>query len=73
MDVSDRNLQPKLTQQAKMPTKFPQSVGIFAFAGFVSGLRPRASHEARGLICRERCSETAREISFSARRWIPGG
>ena len=38
MDVSDRNLQPQLTQQAKMPTNLIISAGIFAFAGFVSGL-----------------------------------
>ena len=38
MDVSDRNLQPQLTQQAKMPTDFFISAGIFAFVGFVSGL-----------------------------------
>ena len=33
-----------LTQQAKIPTFFLLSVGIFAFAGFVSGL-------GRGVIC----------------------
>jgi len=37
-DVSDRNLQPQLTQQAKIPSVFLSSEGIFAFAGFVSGL-----------------------------------
>ena len=40
-DVSDRNLQPMLTKQAKMPTAFLLSVGIFAFAGIVSGLNQR--------------------------------
>jgi len=38
MDVSDRNLQPMLTQQAKIPSSSLSFEGIFAFAGFVSGL-----------------------------------
>ena len=37
-DVSDRNLHPQLTMQAKMPSTFLSFEGIFAFAGFVSGL-----------------------------------
>lgn len=40
-DVSDRNLQPQLTQQAEMPTDFIISVGISAFAGLVNGLKAR--------------------------------
>jgi len=38
MDVSDRNLQPLLAPQAKIPSNFLSFEGIFAFAGFVSGL-----------------------------------
>jgi len=39
MDVSDRRLQAWLTMQSKIPAIFIFFVGIFAFAGFVSGLR----------------------------------
>ena len=39
MDVSDRRLQVQLTQQAKTPSNFSLFEGIFAFAGFVSGLK----------------------------------
>ena len=39
IDVSDRRLQAPLTQQAKIPSALLLSEGIFAFAGFVSGLR----------------------------------
>ena len=46
LDVSGRNLQPLLTQQAKMPTDFFISVGIFAFAGFVNGLKNPISRSA---------------------------
>ena len=38
-DVSNRNLHLQLTQQAKIPPNFLSFRGIFAFAGFVSGLR----------------------------------
>jgi hypothetical protein len=38
-DVSNRSLQVQLTQQAKIPSAFLLSEGIFAFAEFVSGLR----------------------------------
>ena len=37
-DVNDRVLQSLLTQQAKIPANFLSFAGIFAFAGFVSGL-----------------------------------
>ena len=39
MDVSDRRLHVQLTQQAKIPSNLSLFEGIFAFAGFVSGLR----------------------------------
>jgi len=39
MDVSDRSLQVLLTQQAKILTTLLLFVRIFAFAGFVRGLR----------------------------------
>ena len=38
IDVSNRSLQVHLTQQAKIPSNFLLFEGIFAFAGFVSGL-----------------------------------
>ena len=38
IDVSNRSLQVHLTQQAKIPSTFSLFEGIFAFAGFVSGL-----------------------------------
>jgi len=38
IDVSDRRLQAQLTQQAKIPPTLFLLGGIFAFAGFVSGL-----------------------------------
>ena len=38
-DVSNRRLQARLTRQARIPSAFLVSEGIFAFAGFVSGLR----------------------------------
>ena len=41
MDVSDRSLQVLLTQQAKILTSFLPFVRIFAFAGFVRGLKRR--------------------------------
>ena len=40
-DVNDRVLQSLLTQQAKIPANFLSFPGIFAFAGFVSGLNGR--------------------------------
>ena len=48
MDVSDRRLQALLTQQAKIPSVFLCSEGIFAFAGFVSGL-PTPEAKASGV------------------------
>ncbi len=48
-DVSDRNLQPKLTQQAKTSSIFLSFDEIFALAGFVSGLS-RIPHTASQLI-----------------------
>ena len=39
IDVSNRSLQVHLTQQAKIPSNFSLFEGIFAFVGFVSGLR----------------------------------
>ena len=42
MDVSDRGLQAKLTQEAKITSAcFPSEV-IFAFGGFVNALPPWA-------------------------------
>ncbi len=42
MDVSDRRLQAQLTQEAKIATDFYYIRAIFAFAVFVSALRPEA-------------------------------
>ena len=39
MDVSDRRLQVQLTMQAKITSNFSSFEVIFAFVGFVSGLR----------------------------------
>ena len=39
MDVSDRSLQAMLTQEAKITSASFLSEVIFAFGGFVSGLR----------------------------------
>lgn len=39
MDVGDRRMQVRLTRQAKTPSDFLLSEGVFAFTGFVSGLR----------------------------------
>jgi len=39
MGVSDRRLHVQLTQQAKIPSNSFLFEGIFAFAGFVNGLR----------------------------------
>ena len=44
-DVSNRSLQVHLTQQAKIPSNFPLFGGIFAFAGFVSGLKSHSALE----------------------------
>ncbi|MBQ9952259.1 MAG: hypothetical protein IJO98_08990, partial [Clostridia bacterium] len=44
INVSDCRLQVQLTQQAKIPSNLSSFEGIFAFAGFVSGLNP--------LLCR---------------------
>ena len=41
MDVSDRSLQAKLTQEAKITSACFLSEVIFAFGGFVSALPPR--------------------------------
>jgi len=38
MDVSNRSLQVNLTRQAKTPLNSLSFEGVFAFAGFVSGL-----------------------------------
>ena len=48
IDVSNRGLQVHLTQQAKIPSNFPLFEGIFAFAGFVSGLNPLEWNHSRG-------------------------
>ena len=40
MDVSDRRLHVQLTQEAKITSDFSLIRAIFAFAGFVSALRP---------------------------------
>ena len=42
MDVRDRRLQAQLTQEAKIATDFYYIRAIFAFAVFVSALRPEA-------------------------------
>ena len=42
MDVRDRRLQAQLSQEAKIATDFYYIRAIFAFAGFVSALRPEA-------------------------------
>ena len=42
MDVSDRRLQVQLTQEAKIASASSFIRAIFAFAGFVSALRPEA-------------------------------
>ena len=55
MDVSDRSLQAKLTQEAKITSASSLSEVIFAFGGFISALRPQiAAFEqsgARALYC----------------------
>ena len=40
MDVSDRSLQAKLTQEAKITSASFLSEVIFAFGGFINALRP---------------------------------
>ncbi len=40
-DVSNRSLQVQLTKQEKIPSNSLLLEGIFAFAGFVSGLKAR--------------------------------
>ena len=40
MDVSDRRMQVQLTQEAKIVSEFSFFKAFFAFAGFVSALRP---------------------------------
>ncbi len=56
MDVSDRSLLVRLTQETKIAFSFPLAKAIFAFAGFVSvlylGRRPAARQSWRGI---ERC------------------
>ena len=42
MDVRDRRLQEQLTQEAKIASDFSLIRAIFAFAVFVSALRPEA-------------------------------
>ena len=42
MDVRDRRLQAQLSQEAKIATDFYYIRAIFAFAVFVSALRPEA-------------------------------
>ena len=49
--VNDRILLAKPTQQAKIPADLHSSAGIFAFAGFVSGLAPGAIAGVR-VVCR---------------------
>ena len=39
MNVSDRRMPVQMTLQVKIPSNFILLEGIFAFAGFVSGLR----------------------------------
>ena len=58
-DVSDRRLQVQLTQEAKIVSEFSFFKAFFAFAGFVSALRPfqvltAARHPGRGasVACR---------------------
>jgi len=41
IDVRDRILQSLLTINAKNPTNFLQSIGFFAFVGFIDGLNLR--------------------------------
>ena len=43
MDVSDRSLQAKLTQKAKITSACSLSEVIFAFGGFINALNPSAS------------------------------
>ena len=47
MDVSDRSLQAKLTQEAKITSASFLSEVIFAFGGFVNALAREAIHASR--------------------------
>ncbi|MBQ9951354.1 MAG: hypothetical protein IJO98_04355, partial [Clostridia bacterium] len=47
INVSDCRLQVQMTQQAKIPSILSSFEGIFAFAGFVSGLRAAAGNLQR--------------------------
>ena len=51
IDVSNRSLQVHLTQQAKIPSNFPLFEGIFAFAGFVSGLNASGALPDAFFVC----------------------
>ena len=47
ISVSDRRMQVKLTQEAKIVSAFSSFRAIFVFAGFVSALRPSAHQRRR--------------------------
>ena len=59
MDVSDRRMQVQLTQEAKIISDFYSIRAIFAFVGFVNGLKRRSRNASEApfvvLSCRTRC------------------
>ena len=69
INVSDCRLQVQLTQQAKIPSNLSSFEGIFAFAGFVSGLKSGGKHRRfhHYIYCLSHVPRTNRTVNSTDR------